>query len=506
MKNILALFAVVCLTSVCAVAQGGKAQGDVSQGGKVVRVSPTVSYNVVESFPNATITVYNTGTTTLTNIFSNSTGTVKSNPFTADSKGFYEFYVPDGIYDLRFSGIGIASPFTRTVSIRNNAVTSFNGRTGAIVSQAGDYLWSQINKSISSLADITTRNAGDLNAGTLPDARFPAILPPVDGSRLTNITSTAVLPNPLIYTGQYTKWSSTNARLYARNEPGVDLGGAYYMNHLFENARAGGGANDIGQFGLVSTINSGVGSGGWVVGLFSSATSPVSNTGTVSLYGANFNATIGSGSAWPDYTRGLEININNNKADVALREPAGPPGFNTITALEIASGGPYKADYGIRITASSPNGGGGFDNNKWRVGLRCGVDCFSFRGLELANPPVSQGAGLIVGQGILGFDTLNFARNDDSASTTSNFIRFRNAILTQDLFKIDWNGFVYSSGYFIGSNASTDPAIFKGTGSPEGIFSSPRGTIFIRTDGGAGTTLYVKETPVGTSTGWNPID
>lgn len=40
-----------------------------------------------------------------------------------------------------------------------------------------------------------------------------------------------------------------------------------------------------------------------------------------------------------------------------------------------------------------------------------------------------------------------------------------------------------------------------GHGSPEGRETAPRGTIYIRLDGGAGTTLYVKET-AGGNTGW----
>lgn len=40
-----------------------------------------------------------------------------------------------------------------------------------------------------------------------------------------------------------------------------------------------------------------------------------------------------------------------------------------------------------------------------------------------------------------------------------------------------------------------------GTGSPEGAVSAPIGTIYTRLDGGAGTTLYVKESGTG-NTGW----
>jgi hypothetical protein len=40
-----------------------------------------------------------------------------------------------------------------------------------------------------------------------------------------------------------------------------------------------------------------------------------------------------------------------------------------------------------------------------------------------------------------------------------------------------------------------------GTGSPEGVVAAPVGTAYLRDDGGAGTTLYVKESGSG-NTGW----
>jgi hypothetical protein len=46
--------------------------------------------------------------------------------------------------------------------------------------------------------------------------------------------------------------------------------------------------------------------------------------------------------------------------------------------------------------------------------------------------------------------------------------------------------------------------IHVGSGTPEGAIVSPVGSLFLRTDGGAGTTLYVKESGTG-NTGWNGI-
>lgn len=45
------------------------------------------------------------------------------------------------------------------------------------------------------------------------------------------------------------------------------------------------------------------------------------------------------------------------------------------------------------------------------------------------------------------------------------------------------------------------PRFITGTGTPEGAVAAAVGTVFLRTDGGAGTTLYVKESGTG-NTGW----
>ena len=43
--------------------------------------------------------------------------------------------------------------------------------------------------------------------------------------------------------------------------------------------------------------------------------------------------------------------------------------------------------------------------------------------------------------------------------------------------------------------------LLTGTGSPEGAITAPVATLYLRTDGGTSTTLYVKESGTG-NTGW----
>src|SRR5689334_5532860 len=92
-----------------------KIQGFVEAGNTVLTISGaagTISRKVQGSYPSATITVYLAGTVTLAPTYSDNSGTVKANPFTAASDGTWFAYIPNGSYDVKFSGGSIASPFT----------------------------------------------------------------------------------------------------------------------------------------------------------------------------------------------------------------------------------------------------------------------------------------------------------------------------------------------------------------------------------------------------------
>ena len=53
-----------------------------------------------------------------------------------------------------------------------------------------------------------------------------------------------------------------------------------------------------------------------------------------------------------------------------------------------------------------------------------------------------------------------------------------------------------------GSGALPGDSVRGGAGSPQGVVTADPGTLYLRSDGGPGTTLYVKESGVGTNTGW----
>lgn len=51
-------------------------------------------------------------------------------------------------------------------------------------------------------------------------------------------------------------------------------------------------------------------------------------------------------------------------------------------------------------------------------------------------------------------------------------------------------------------NDLDDRSVLRGEGTPEGVVTANRGRIYVRTDGAASTTLYVKTADDGQATGW----
>lgn len=117
----------------------GRVQGWVEQGGeKVVTDSRQSITDVQESFPLATITVFNTGTVTPSTIFSTEGGVPLANPFLASDIGFWFFWVDQGRYDIQFSGAGIDTPFLYTAVdvVPSSASLGDPGANGIVVRTA----------------------------------------------------------------------------------------------------------------------------------------------------------------------------------------------------------------------------------------------------------------------------------------------------------------------------------------------------------------------------------
>jgi hypothetical protein len=83
----------------------GRLQGFVEQGGHSALAALSGSAVVVQqSYPGTLVTVRDSGTITLSTLYSDSAGTPLSNPFNADTHGYWYFHAANGQYDVQFTG------------------------------------------------------------------------------------------------------------------------------------------------------------------------------------------------------------------------------------------------------------------------------------------------------------------------------------------------------------------------------------------------------------------
>jgi hypothetical protein len=174
----------------------------------------------------------------------------------------------------------------------------------------------------------------------------------------------------------------------------------------------------------------------------------------------NASVSISDVSVAPNYGQYVAININKFKlphsGDVA---PSSMAGVCSLTY-----------DSGNQIT--------GFFANEENV---CGGIMFS-------------GSNFAAGVNKVG--NAGSAAVQIKSGTAADFrvVKTTNGTAYSPIFKVDNDGVIYPTG-------QTTRKWLCSTGSPEGVVTAGIGSLYTRTDGGAGTTLYIKESGTG-NTGW----
>lgn len=104
-------------------------------GGTAVTALTGTTNRFQTSYPGATVRVDQCGTSTLAAIYSNSSGTVKANPFSASSTGYYDFWTDLSCVALTFSGSGFS-----TFSIGNVQIAATPTDLGFVNVKSAPYL------------------------------------------------------------------------------------------------------------------------------------------------------------------------------------------------------------------------------------------------------------------------------------------------------------------------------------------------------------------------------
>ncbi len=117
MRRVLLIVAMLLVSSTAF--SRARIQGFCQQGSTTVSISGGNAPSTLffqQSLPGSTVTIYAAGTTNISTIYSDNSGTVKANPFTCPTSSstatIWFAYVDNGRYDVKVSGTGVTTPFT----------------------------------------------------------------------------------------------------------------------------------------------------------------------------------------------------------------------------------------------------------------------------------------------------------------------------------------------------------------------------------------------------------
>jgi hypothetical protein len=162
-------------------------------------------------------------------------------------------------------------------------------------------------------------------------------------------------------------------------------------------------------------------------------------------------------------------------------------GEDGIVVLKV-NGASSKPIIGWKTAAGSGYSGLGPPNSSWPDEVALFAN-----GVQVVE--ITSGQFIFTANPIIGASgALYWSNRATLWSPVDGDILVRNQAATQGSGYIKANGMKFDNGV-------ANHAILQGAGTPEGAVTAPPGSLFLRTDGGAGTSLYVKETGTG-NTGW----
>jgi hypothetical protein len=323
-------------------------QGTAFLGGQKVVTQGIQSTTLVDaSYPGATVTVFNFGTTTLSTIFADNIGTPLANPFTASAlTGDFIFYAANGHYTIQLSGAGMPSTETITDVLLNDPTASTTVTASAFISSSATPATSGVLRMATADvgpawkanlggADIAfTKNASDvvnLNTAVTLQGSLSTGGNPITGSVITGTVGT--------FSGAVTGQSFTGGSNASPNTFGNTVINQFIGTGLIVNGNAA----------ITGTITAGAitgtsYTGGPIAvtnGVFSGNVSAAAISGTTGSFSSNVTVTgtlaIGGGTALASSNQTGTGNIVLSNTPTLVAPVLGVATATSINGLIISS-------------------------------------------------------------------------------------------------------------------------------------------------------------------------
>lgn len=483
----------------------------------------------------ATITVTKAAGGAATLYSGNGTGLLGSNVLTTDSDGAYSFYAANGRYTLTIAASGYGT-VTRDVVLNDPAdlplyhsqyAANAAGVASGVMFRAGDDVRVNSGSAVRArrvlardagiVLDGTTDGLSGINAliQSVPSGEGIEIV--VDGPLYLSAATTNSGRYPsFIFTAGGGVCSTSGGALgsessrlswpvrFKRQLPNgyeYDYGtnppaGSASVRHRYENIT--GNASVLGStnaYGIRTDYRS------WAYGSgfdIAHATLAIWNRSAgqdggqlLAEWFVAVSPNVGGASArWGTFA--CEMNVANRYSDSGWSAKRSPLN-NWAGVLQIVpenddlAGGTdtYNVLYGIVSGPSSENKSDGIPAQVWNAWLM-EPNCVCGDGFGIYASGNDTGTSARDPAAFLGLAQTWKTGIDTSAATLTT----GRALAMDDGHRIGWM-----------SGGSEVAGIRVGSGSPESVVTAPVGSLYLRTDGGAGTTLYVKQTGTG-NTGW----